>query len=58
MKMRDISLSSIASFLKPKEKSVKSIFGSDYKQAMLIKQGREQFVSLMKKGLNIPVVLL
>lgn len=30
----------------------------DYKQEALIKQGREQFKTLLKKGLRVPVVLL
>ena len=31
---------------------------SDYKQEILLKQGREQFKSLVKKGLAVPVALL
>ncbi len=30
----------------------------DYKHEMLIKQGREQFKSLVKKGLAVPIVFL
>ncbi|MBI4078884.1 MAG: hypothetical protein HY429_01160 [Candidatus Levybacteria bacterium] len=30
----------------------------DHKQEVLIKQGREQFRSLIRKGLQVPVVLL
>lgn len=37
-------------------KAVKSI--SDYKQDVLVKQGREQFKKLLEKGISIPVVLL
>ncbi len=32
--------------------------GSDYKQDVLVKQGREQFKKLLDKGLGIPVALL
>ena len=39
-----------------KKRAVKTI--SDYKQDILVKQGREQFKKLLEKGLNIPVVLL
>ena len=38
------------------KKAVKTI--SDYKQEILVKQGREQFKKLLEKGINIPVVLL
>lgn len=31
---------------------------ADYKQEVLVSQGKEQFQSLLKKGLSIPVVLL
>lgn len=31
---------------------------ADYKQEALVKQGREQFQTLIKKGISIPVVLL
>ena len=31
---------------------------TDYKQEMLLKQGREQFKSLVKRGLSVPIVLL
>ena len=31
---------------------------SDYKQDILVKQGREQFKKLLEKGISIPVVLL
>ena len=52
-------LSKISSFLISKRKSeTDSVFVSDYKQALLIKQGREQFASLVKKGLGVPVVFL
>ncbi len=30
----------------------------DYKQELLVKQGREQFEKLIKKGLQVPVVFL
>ena len=44
-------------FLKgSKEKAAKTI--SDYKQDILVKQGREQFKKLLEKGISIPVVLL
>ncbi|HYM65308.1 MAG TPA: hypothetical protein VES68_02385 [Candidatus Sulfotelmatobacter sp.] len=38
------------------KKAVRTI--SDYKQDLLVKQGREQFKKLLEKGINIPVVLL
>lgn len=38
------------------KKAVKTI--SDYKQEILVKQGREQFKKLLEKGISIPVVLL
>ena len=45
------------SFLGSKsKKAVKTI--SDYKQEVLVKQGREQFKKLLEKGISIPVVLL
>jgi hypothetical protein len=31
---------------------------TDHKQELLVNQGKEQFQSLIKKGLSIPVVLL
>ncbi len=44
------------SLTKNKRVAVKTI--ADYKQDLLVKQGREQFKKLLEKGLNIPVVLL
>jgi hypothetical protein len=38
------------------KKAVKSI--ADYKQQILVRQGREQFKKLLEKGISIPVVLL
>jgi hypothetical protein len=38
------------------KKAVKTI--SDYKQDVLVKQGREQFKKLLEKGISVPVVLL
>ncbi len=35
-----------------------SLFSGDYKQAVLIKEGRKQFKALLSKGLTVPVVLL
>jgi len=43
-------------FKRVKKKSIKTI--SDYKREMLIKYGSEQFRLLVKKGLQVPVVLL
>ena len=37
-------------------KAVKTI--ADYKQQILVKQGREQFKKLLEKGISVPVVLL
>ncbi|MCL6096704.1 MAG: hypothetical protein M1444_03445 [Patescibacteria group bacterium] len=31
---------------------------SDYKQEILMKQGREQFKTLIKRGLSVPIALL
>lgn len=31
---------------------------ADYKQDLLVKQGREQFKRLLEKGLGVPVALL
>lgn len=31
---------------------------ADYKQDLLVKQGREQFKRLLDKGLGVPVALL
>jgi len=39
-----------------RKKTRKSI--SDYKQEILLKEGREQFKSLIKKGLSVPIALL
>jgi len=39
-----------------KKAAVKTI--SDYKQDVLVKQGREQFKKLLEKGISIPVVFL
>ena len=30
----------------------------DYKQELLVKQGREQFKALLKRGLSVPIALL
>jgi len=30
----------------------------DYKNELLVKQGREQFKKLLEKGINVPVALL
>ena len=43
-------------FSSKSKRSVKTI--SDYKQDVLVKQGREQFKKLLEKGISIPVVLL
>lgn len=47
-----------AFFGKKRQEKRASLFGPDYKQAVLIKQGREQFKALLSKGLGVPVVLL
>lgn len=39
-----------------KKKSDRTV--SQYKQELLMKQGREQFKKLIEKGLELPVVLL
>ncbi len=41
---------------KGKKENKKSI--PDYKQEQLLKQGREQFKALIKRGLSVPVALL
>jgi hypothetical protein len=38
------------------KKAVKTI--ADYKQQILVRQGREQFKKLLEKGISVPVVLL
>ncbi len=38
------------------KKAVRTI--ADYKQDILVKQGREQFKKLLEKGISVPVVLL
>ena len=43
-------------FRATKTQAVKTI--SDYKQDVLVKQGREQFKKLLEKGISIPVVML
>ncbi|MCL5970744.1 MAG: hypothetical protein M1450_04570 [Patescibacteria group bacterium] len=45
------------SFLKIQKKPARKTI-EDYKQEILLRQGREQFKALVKKGLNVPVVLL
>jgi len=44
------------SLFKSKKAERKTI--SDYKQELLVKQGREQFRSLVKRGLSVPIALL
>ncbi len=46
----------ISLFKTTKTKAVRTI--SDYKEDLLIKQGREQFKKLLEKGIELPVVLL
>lgn len=43
-------------FKRAKRATKKTI--SDYKWEVLVKQGREQFELLLKKGLGVPVVML
>jgi hypothetical protein len=43
-------------FSRNKKSSRKTI--ADYKQELLLKQGKEQFTTLLKRGLTIPVALL
>lgn len=43
-------------FLADRKKAAKTI--ADYKQDVLVKQGREQFRKLLEKGISIPVALL
>ena len=44
------------SIFKNKKENKKSV--GDYKQELLLKEGREQFKSLIKRGLSVPVALL
>ena len=44
------------SILKTKREDKKSV--GDYKQELLLKEGREQFKTLIKRGLSVPVALL
>ncbi len=39
-----------------RKKAAKTI--GEYKQELLVKQGRDQFRKLLEKGINIPVALL
>ncbi len=48
----------IKQYLKGKAKTRATLFSGDYKQAVLIKEGRKQFKALLSKGLTVPVVLL
>lgn len=48
----------ISSLIKREKSPVKGVFQTDYKQSVLSAVGREQFISLIKKGLNVPVVML
>jgi len=41
-----------------KSKIVKRKTINDYKQDLLVKHGREQFKTLVKRGLSIPIALL
>lgn len=43
-------------FTVSRKKAVRTI--ADYKQEILVKQGREQFKKLLEKGISIPVFLL
>ncbi|MEK7185955.1 MAG: hypothetical protein AAB675_01160 [Patescibacteria group bacterium] len=43
-------------FLRNKREDKKA--GTDHKQELLLKQGREQFKALIKRGLSVPVALL
>jgi len=45
------------SFFKFNKKHVRKSL-SDYKEDLLLKQGKEQFKKLVEKGLNIPVAFL
>lgn len=45
------------SLLRGKHKQTKKTI-SDYKQEILLTQGREQFKVLVKKGLSVPIALL
>jgi len=47
----------LLSIFKTQRKSTRRTV-DDYKQEMLVRQGREQFKVLVKKGLSIPVALL
>ncbi|MEK7559244.1 MAG: hypothetical protein AAB521_02990 [Patescibacteria group bacterium] len=44
------------SIFKSAKENKKSV--GDYKQELLLKEGREQFKSLIKRGLSVPVALL
>jgi len=45
------------SFFKFKNKTIRKSL-SDYKEDLLLKQGKDQFKKLVEKGLNIPVAFL
>lgn len=58
MKFYHFLIQQTAAILGERKNKKASLFGADYKQAVLIKQGREQFKTLMKKGISVPVVFL
>jgi len=51
-----IRIDMVFSLLRLKKKNLKN--ASDYKQEVLIKQGREQFKKLIERGTELPVFLL
>jgi len=58
MNIKTYILKLVAFFREKKKEKRASLFGPDYKQALIIKQGREQFKALMSKDLGVPVVFL
>lgn len=51
--MRSLILNLLNIKLKKTRKTI-----ADYKQELLVRQGREQFKKLLEKGINVPVALL
>lgn len=45
-------------FFKKNKNIIKRKLIKDYQQELLIKQGREQFLKLIDKGLQIPIAVL
>lgn len=49
-------LTTISNFRKKQQRV--ELFGGDHRQEALVRLGREQFATLLKRGLSVPIVLL